>query len=343
VRFEPAINHARLIETVREEYGIPAQDLDFVPVGFVAACYVVNCAGGERFFLKIWPQLRVGRAAARRQYAALALTRALYDRGLYRRVPYPIPTRSGSLWADLTGMPFAVAPLLPGNALPAQVPAVLRTEFARALATIHRATPSLADLLPPRESFAIPGKVGLERCLAVVERIGTAERPGLRALRRLLLPRREEILAQHARLRRLRATVRRLDGPFVLCHTDLLGDNALVDDQGRLSLLDWDDATVAPPEHDLWAAAGEGFGTTLEAYHRAGGAQPLHLDHFAFYLLRRYLGDMVARLERILDQASAEKEDEELLRGMEAYGFARWAALDQTLTGIADVLPQRGR
>ena len=83
---------------------------------------------------------------------------------------------------------------------------------------------------------------------------------------------------------------------------------------------------------------GSGFDRVRGAYRQAGGAQPLHLDHFAFCLLRRYLGDMVARLERILNTDTAEQEDEELLRGMEAYGFARWSALDDTLADIAAVL-----
>jgi len=342
MRYEPSIDRARLIEAVREAYGIPAQELTFVPLGFVAACYVVHEAGEDKHFLKLWPELRLGEAAAARQYASLALTRALHDRDLSVRVPYPIPNRNGAWWADLSGAPFAVFPLLPEEAPPYPLPLALREELARTAATIHRATPVLADILPPRETFAVPDEAGLARCLAAVERIGSAERPGLRSLRRLVLPRQPEILAQHARLRRLQDTVRRLDGRFVLCHTDLIGGNLLVDDHGRLSVLDWDDATVAPPEHDLWAAFGEDFGRVLHAYRQAGGAHPLHLEHFAFYLLRRYLGDMTARLERLLETDAGEEEDDELLRGMEAYGFVLWAALDDTLDEIAAALRESG-
>jgi aminoglycoside phosphotransferase (APT) family kinase protein len=153
-----------------------------------------------------------------------------------------------------------------------------------------------------------------------------------------MLPRRADILAQHTRLRRLQRVVRGLDGPFVLCHGDLTGNNLLVDAGGQLSVLDWDWPTVAPPEHDLWAVMGDEIGSLLDVYYQAGGVQPLHLDHFAFYLLRRYLGDMVARLERLLDADTDANEDEELLRGMEAYGFTRWAALDTILAAIADAL-----
>jgi hypothetical protein len=125
------------------------------------------------------------------------------------------------------------------------------------------------------------------------------------------------------------------------CHTDLGGENALVDEEGRLSVLDWDDAIVAPPEFDLWSLPGDGFDRGLTVYREADGAQPLHLDCFAFYLFRRYLGDMVARLERIQDAEDADSAapaDDDLLRGIEAYGFARWAALGGTLAQTAAAL-----
>ena len=35
---------------------------------------------------------------------------------------------------------------------------------------------------------------------------------------------------------------------MVLCHTDAAGDNLLVDHDGALAILDWDEATIAPPE-----------------------------------------------------------------------------------------------
>jgi aminoglycoside phosphotransferase (APT) family kinase protein len=132
--------------------------------------------------------------------------------------------------------------------------------------------------------------------------------------------------------------VRRLAGPFVLCHTDMGGDNLLVDDQGHLNVLDWDDATVAPPEHDLHEARWVDLERVLAVYQAAGGARPLHLDHFAFYLLRRYMDDMTVRLLRILEENVSAEEDEDALHGIEAWGFAQWSALDETLAAIASAL-----
>jgi aminoglycoside phosphotransferase (APT) family kinase protein len=343
MKVEPAIDREQLGATIRRAYGIAVEELTFVPVGYASACYTARAAGGARYFLKLWPDTHAGRSSAARRDASLALTRALHDRRLDPRVPCPIPTRSGALSSSFGGQPFAVFPFLAGAVLPdwPDLPVGLRDELARSVAALHRATPSLADVLPPRESFELPFDADLRRALDTIARLGPGERPGRLALRERVLPRRDEILDQLARLHLLQSKVRRLAGPVVLCHTDLGGDNNLVDDHGRIVFLDWDTATLAPPEFDLWSVVGDGFDRFLDVYREAGGAYPLHLDHFAFALLRRYVEDLTARLLRILDEETTEDEDRELLAGLETWGFSRWAALDRTLEVIAEVLPHQ--
>jgi aminoglycoside phosphotransferase (APT) family kinase protein len=220
------------------------------------------------------------------------------------------------------------------------MPAPLLDEWAHTMAALHRATPMLADVLPPRETFDIPFEAELRHGIAALEQIKFSARPGLLALREVVLPRRADMFAQLARLHRLQSTVRRLPGPFVLCHTDMGGDNLLIHHDGKLLVLDWDDATVAPPEHDLHEARWQNMARVVDVY-AAGGAHPLHLDHFAFYLLRRHLGDMTARFLRMLAQNTTPDDDADALHGIEAWGFAQWARLDKTLDGIAAALGHR--
>lgn len=341
VEYDPPIDRDRLLDAVRQMYTVPAASLTRVPAGFTAVCFAVECTGDTRYFLKLWPDTAAGRKAAARRHGALVLTRALHELGLGPRVPYPIPTRSGALSADMGGTPFALFPFLTGQTPPywPNWPAPLLEELACTIARIHQATPALAGVLPPREHFDLWFESDLRRGLEAVARIKPRDRPGLRALRRLVLPRQDEIVSQFTRLQHLRSTVRRLEGPAVLCHGDIGGDNLLLDGTGRFSVLDWDFATVAPPEYDLYEAAEcAGFGRLLAVYREAGGSGPLLLDHFAFALLRRYLGDMTARLTRILGDPIGEAEEADALQGMEQWGFDRWSALDRTLRGIAAAL-----
>ncbi len=337
MKHEPPINRSQLIAAIRNLYGLQVAALQFVPIGFAAVCYVAVCEDGTRRFIKLWPTTHGDRAQMAQREPILHLLRALHERDLVN-VPYPLPTRSGAWWATGAGTPFAVFPFVEGQAPPSTMPPTVRSEWARTMATLHRATPALADALPPRDTFDIPFEEELRRGLTALERMGPQARPGLRALRELVLPRRTDIMAQLARLHRLQHIVQRLRGPFVVCHTDMGGDNLLVDHNGTLVVLDWDDAMVAPPEHDLHEARGQDMVHFLDVYAAAGGAHPLHLDHFAFYLLRRHLADMTARLLRILKEHTTPDGDADALHGIEAWGFTQWSALDETLDGIAAAL-----
>jgi len=65
MRYEPPIDRTRLIETVRALYGLPVDELTFVPVGYASACYSAECAGGARYFLKLWTRSVGSRCGAR--------------------------------------------------------------------------------------------------------------------------------------------------------------------------------------------------------------------------------------------------------------------------------------
>jgi spectinomycin phosphotransferase len=337
LRYEPAIDRDRLAQVVEAAYHITATDLTFIPAGFAAAAYRLQ-SGDAAYLLKLWPAETSDRLSVGQRCRGLRLARALHDRNVYPRVACPLRSRAGALSVAYAEGELALFPFIDGTAPPAVWPAALQEEWARTLAVIHLSTTALADVLPERERFALGFAAELQRGFDRLAALGPDARPGQRRARDLVLTQRREIEAQVARLRRLQRVVRRLDGPFVLCHTDMGSDNLLVDEAGRLYVLDWDEATVAPPEHDLHEARWIGLERVLRAYHEAGGAAPLHLDHFAFYILRRALGDMTVRLTRILSVNATDEEDDDAIFGIEEWGFRQWVALDETLARIAEAL-----
>ena len=346
MRFEPPVDRQLLRAAAEQAYGLTAAAFAFVPLGLGSACYTLRADDDAEYLLKLWTHLRVGDAAAERQHLTLALTRALHDRGVDLRVPYPFATRGGALWAALDGMPFALAPLLPGTNLPGRWPLPLRAALGRAIATLHRATPQVADIPLPREQFAIAYEPHLRAVIAAAATMPADAPPELQALRRWLLSRQGEVEAQLARLHALQAIARRLAPPFVLAHTDLHHNNVLVDDAGGPALLDWDDVKLAPPEHDLWIALqyeddDAGMAALLSGYRAAGGATPLSLDQYAFYLLRRHLEDMTIDAAALLDPATDERERAALLAAVDQCA-ARWRRLDADLASIARALREGG-
>jgi Ser/Thr protein kinase RdoA (MazF antagonist) len=177
------------------------------------------------------------------------LVKQLHDAGF--PVPYTVPTSSGELSITIPDGVVALFPLLPGKC-PDSWSVPLLHQLGRLLAKLHAVTPAIAL---PREDFAVPHQ-----------------------------PQRERLL-------RLQNAARRLPERTVLCHGDLHSGNLLVDGTGQLSLVDWEGVRWAPPESELalllqaaQPVSGYALQHVLEVY---PADVPLHLDLFAFFLLRR--------------------------------------------------------
>jgi spectinomycin phosphotransferase len=85
---------------------------------------------------------------------------------------------------------------------------------------------------------------------------GTAS-PAQKLVKELILPRKGQITADLEQLKALQTYARNADKRKVICHTDLHGGNLMTDERGILYILDWENALIAPPEHDLFFFAGE--------------------------------------------------------------------------------------
>ncbi len=246
---------------------------------------------------------------AARAVARFPLVQQLHSLGFRARVPYPVEALDGSLSVPAAGGVVALFPFLPGTTPPGwpRWSDDVLDELGQVLTELHAVTPPV-DL--PREDFTIAG------------------------------------LVSHERLAQLQDVVRRLPERFVVCHTDLIGDNLLVGADGRLSALDWDTAILAPPEMDLalllqaeQPVDDHALRRVLAIYPRG---VPLELDLFAFFLLRRYVADYSARVTRLQQPGLAAEEAADAREGMVTWGSAQWSRLDRTLALVEAALADRG-
>jgi Ser/Thr protein kinase RdoA (MazF antagonist) len=143
------------------------------------------------------------------------------------------------------------------------------------------------------------------------------------------------------RLDSLQASVSALPREFVVTHTDLNGDNLLVDDEGRVSVLDWDDVRLAPPEYDLSLLL-HGVqpvdGRALEAVLSVYPARPLRVELFAFFLLRRCLDDFTARVLQLSRDDLTPAEITDARTGLDLWGADQWRQLDRLLDLVRTAL-----
>ena len=288
-----------LAEAISQAYGLAVGSVMPMPGGYAASCFDVRSPAG-RFVAKVWRGNPPGEAWVR-----------LCDSLRFLGVPTTLRTRQGERIVAGPLGPMCLQPYVSGATppdWPRWPPPVLRS-LGEFLAAVHATPP------PP----------GLPYDSLTLSNVDPAFSP--------------VIQAQLARLERLRAAIdpeHLSPEAMVLCHTDPGGDNILVGPDGRLTLLDWDEAAISFPETDFVLIArdqppsGEPLRLVLQGYRRE-----LRLDRLAFLMLRRYLGDALARVDRRRDPASTDADRREASDGIAEWGVRQWDRLDTALQSAA--------
>ncbi|MBA2570544.1 MAG: aminoglycoside phosphotransferase family protein, partial [Chloroflexi bacterium] len=273
------------------------------------------------------------------------------DLGL--RVPRPIADRDGQLTVRFERLELTVLVYLDGRTLEGETAWAepLYVKIAEVIAAIHGSTQSVRHLVPRTERYELPF---LPRLADTVEGLVTGasfpadDHPTLAGLRDLLAPRVAELLDRIVVLGTLRDGARKRGGETVLCHTDLWGSNLLLDENGELSVVDWDGALLGPPEHDLFMFAGTGFfpadrfGWFLDRYERAFRPISLDADVFGFYLERRNLED-IAEFVIQLTEGSGDDADLYAALGYTAQVIDDWPGLEKRIDAVRGLLRARAQ
>ncbi|HEV8635445.1 MAG TPA: phosphotransferase [Chloroflexota bacterium] len=303
---------AALAAELERSYGLAVGDLTPVHGGESARSYVTTGADGRRWFVKHTLPDPCYPRDPRRLDAALRLAARLRDRVSAAEVVAPASTLAGAPLVRLGGDRLCVFPFVEARPLGARSgwPDAVLAAVARAVGEMQKATAELGGLAPSAERFALGYEAALPRALDGLARLGAGARPGQHAAAELVLPRRGDVERLVGRHRELRQFARRRGGPTVLCHTDLNGDNLLVDGAGRVHVVDWDEPRLAPPEQDVrYLIDLRRLELALRAYEDAAGPTPLAAELFGFYYYRRVLVDLAYFLCRVLRPARSDAED----------------------------------
>jgi hypothetical protein len=344
-RTGPDIDTDRLRRALWVSYALRVERLTFLPVGFASLCYAVECADGTRRFLRLSDGGGFVPFTASDPEFYLPLTHQLHTCGILPNVPHPARTLDGRFQTRFDGWRLVLFNYIEGTVvgLDGLHGGVLQ-ELARLVGVLHKSR-SLIDLSNPVvERFDIAFEGPLLSGLDALAELGGSERRGKRVLRDLLLPHRSEVLALLARLREYQSLARGRGKPMVICHTDLHGENLMVDRRGALHILDWEGAMLAPPEHDLCFFAGDDrfWDIFLPSYEAEFGRVDIDIDVVGFYLYRRNLEDLADYVVRIL-RGSDEARDDADLTGISEDCIRGWSDLEPTIERISSHLGRWGR
>jgi spectinomycin phosphotransferase len=252
-----------LVAALRRHYAIDGVSVASLPGGEDAFAWVYRVdtgRAGERYLVKV-------REANESRDVAAAVSRHLHEAGV-RHVVAPLRSSAGSLTVAEGGFSLSVYPFVEGRT---GVEAGLGERQWRALGSLARSLHG--SVLPPELSGRLETETYRPAELEVISRIDQAVAARSSAGGRvaeeiapLWTAHRAEILALVAGTERLGPLLERLSRPHVLCHADLHTWNVMVDGDGELWLIDWDDVVLAPKERDLMFVVG-GIGAGLIAPH----------------------------------------------------------------------------
>ncbi|MEU7590982.1 phosphotransferase [Micromonospora sp. NPDC049230] len=243
----------RVAEQVRASFGLRLSAMRRVTHGAdqYASLWLASTVDGARYAVK----LSGGGTAA-----GLAVTAYLAGQGV-PGIAAPVPTHDGRLWVDHDGHRLSVVPWVSDQrALDGPMTTAHWRGYGEVLAAVHAVpvTDELSRLLPVGGA-AYPSIVAATHAMA--ERLRDPDPadpagPVIADLAGVWSTVADRVRTLTREVERLAVDQRDRPVPFVVCHGDPHLGNLLLGADGRVWLIDWDDAVLAPRECDLMFVRG---------------------------------------------------------------------------------------
>lgn len=308
---KPDLPDEKIIDSLRANYDLPVAGITFLPLGNDATAWVyrVQCDDGRDYFLKV----RKGTIYE----PSLTLPHFLRTKGV-EQVVAPLLTTARQLWVRLDSFALILYPFIEGpTGMEAGMSDDQWREFGAVLRRIHDTglTPKLMSQMK-RETF-IPQWGGMTVQIDMLIYGSDFGDPYQRELAAFWKARREEITRILQRCEALGWALQQQSSLFVPCHTDIHTANILLDANGNLHIVDWDQPMLAPKERDLMFIGDDVTATThtQKCFYEGYGEvtiDPIALAYYRYEWVVQEIGDYG---ERVLLANSGEETKADSVRG----------------------------
>ncbi len=311
---KPDLQDEKICACLREEFGIDAAHVTFLPLGADrnTAVYRVVAHDGTPYFLK----LRGGTF----DEMSVALPRFLSDHGV-KQIIAPLLTQTGQLRAELDAFRAILYPFVEGrDGYEVALSERQWGEFGTALKKIHTldVPRTVTDAIRREKTYAPRWR---ETGRVFLGRNGDRELDDPVAVKvtAFLSANHDAILALVERTEELARSLQAHSPDYVLCHSDVHAGNVLIDAAGAFYIVDWDDPMMAPKERDLMFIGGaQGFisrGAEEEErlFYRGYGPTEIDPTALAYYRYERIIEDIAVFCEQLLSTTDGGEDCERSL------------------------------
>ena len=304
---KPAIQDEQIIRRLQTVYGLHALDLTFLPLGadVNTAVYRVVSREGRGYFLK----LRKGSF----HQITVTLPAWLNAAGI-TSVIAPLETLSRQFWAPMGRYKLILYPFVEGkNGYESDLSAQHWLDFGAALHALHTVDlpPRLSRLIP-RERYS-PLWRDLVTSLQAQVRQAVFADPAAAGLAAVMRENEETISRLVARAHDLTRELQAHPRKFTLCHSDIHAGNLHAGSDGKLYIVDWDNPTLAPKEHDLTLIGGCDLWNAAEQkalFYQGYGPAEIDRTALAYYRSERVIQDIAEFGKQLLlsDEGGPDRE-----------------------------------
>jgi spectinomycin phosphotransferase len=300
---KPDLPEDLILLHLRDEFGLQAVQATFLPLGVDTntAVYRILTSDEQAYFLK----LRKGKF----DEIMVLLPEFLKSQGIPAIIA-PLKTQSQESWGRLNEYKMVLYPFVQGQDGYERALAERQwINFGEGLKAIHTVQVP-ADLLEhiPRETFYPKWREMVREYQSRVERIAY-EDPVAAKFAAYMQARRDEISHMVSRAEQLGLELKSRSPEFVLCHSDIHPGNLLIPEngangKGEVYIIDWDEPSLAPKEHDLMHIGGNPFWKEagIQAlFYRGYGPAKVDQIALAYYRYERIIQDIAAFGEQVLE------------------------------------------
>jgi len=286
---KPALADHLILSRLQDDYGLQVARLTFLPLGadVNTAVYRVDSVDKMAYFLK----LRKG------GFDEISVTLPLFLKAQgIQPIIAPLETRAQEQWASLDAYKMILYPFIEGkNGYEVALSDPQWVDFGAALKAIHttRLPPDLARLISC-ETYSPQWREMVKTFQAQAEKT-TFNDPTAAKLAAFMRSRRSEIDALVARADQLGRGLQARSPQLVLCHSDIHAGNLLLGAKDALYIVDWDNPSFAPIEHDLALVGGSTVWNSARQealFYRGYGQVKLDSAALAYYRYERIILDI---------------------------------------------------
>ncbi len=345
MKIEPKINTQKLTQTILKEYGFEIEEIKYMPKGAVGLSFVAQCKENKKYFIKIYPATRLAKISIQNLDFSLRVCYDLYTKCSIKHISYPLLTKAGELKTYFEHNPLVIFNFIEGkNQDNIKLSNKELVNVSKLLASVHKNTNKIEQEKALKEKFNVGFKDELINGINILEQIKRLNNKYKIKLAKLLIPKKNEILRLLKKTIILSKSIRIKEPDFVICHTDPIHLNLIINENHDVFLIDWDGVKLAPKEHDLWFYLWDNPTLFLSSYEKIYGNIKLNREVLLFYFYYRILEDLTDWVLAILNENIEDEQNKSDLREVEFYCLERIENIDKYKNEISkNVIDHKNR